>query len=1477
VSRGRGRSAAAGLGALLILLALIAGLPVLLYRLGGSPLPGHLPAAAQVGHALLHRDSASVVLSAVRDVTWIAWALFTLAVLAEVQAVLRRRTAPRLWLGGMQTAAARLVALAALTFSAAPAATLLATPQPVSTVLEADVTAMPTSHFTVAARLSPQAPPAAAPGAAEPVVPRTAAGTPPWAPATGRPEIQPGPAIAPPLPGPPPAAVSLGAGWAGGGWAGGGGDSGGGDSGGGDSGGGDSGPAAAAPRVETAAVFTPAAPDSQAGSAREDGMGIIHLVTVRPGDCLWTIAQQHLGSGERFHEIVALNLGHDMGNGQVFTNPSLIQPGWVLHLPAAAVPLPGGGGPPGRGTPPPAPGGGTHSGHPVSSPPFSSPHPSASAAPVTTPSASPSAQPSASVTGAPSAPVAPSSAPASAPAAPSAAAASSASASAAASAPAAASSPAASSPAASSPAASSPAASAPAVPPGPRPTAPGGGPSGPPGAQAGQATPVSSVASVSPARDTRLPIGIAFGTGVLAGGAAASLARLRHRQRQARRRGRRIPVPASAPVAVAEQRLNVAAAQESMTALRGVLSHLAAALVATPQQMPEIAALLVQPDLLEVLLASPAAEPPPPPFTVAGGRQGKAWQLWLDDEPPNPAGEAGDLVPGLLTIGASGGGYLLADLEHLQVTTVDGPAGMTAAVLRSAAAELATGQLAGWYDLILVGFPELAALGGRGSCCDSLDAGLDLLTAKAVALRRRLGESPAADVRYHRLVDPDDEDWALTLLVSSVPPTSGQLALLSDLAAEPGGIAALVPGGAEPSGGHRLPATISLSAGPVGSDFIVARLWPLQLEARPQSLGDADYEALTSLFVTAAEAHDLSPSDPPYDGWLWPPDLAAGGSPDGGDLDGGDLDGGDLPGDDPGDGAAALGDGAFEYGDDDESGGGFAGGGFADDGSGAGGGSPADEGSGVARGADYPGDDGPAVLDGWPGEDEWAAEPVVVGDTWAAPNWAGEPGWAPDPGWAADPAVLTAVPGRNGAGSGDAASDLAGLGGDGAGDLPTTERGDAVTAPEAAEGWAEVGGLEAADWDDAGGPGAAGLDEAGGLGAAGLDEAGGLGAAGLDEAGGLGAADPNEAGGLDAAASWSDLGEAGAQAGWPGEADQQEEAGWAQDPAVTGLPGAPAAWLSEPPADPPDQAADPLSDPVREARPDAPEAPGSASPAESAAAAADPAAAPDVPGSAAPAAPAVQESLRIGVLGTFTINGQPGALLPAQSQLVLALALNGTSGLSNQQLCYLLGADPDRPKPSDSLRQLIVRTRRQLGRAPDRREWIEHLGGGQYALHPLARFDWHEFDALATEGMRSRDARRLRRALGLIRGRPFTGCYYWWLDLALTETVRAQIVDAADVLAALELAGRDPAAAARAARIGLAGDAGAEQLWRALMRAEHAAGNLSGVREAWSRCLDAISEIAPDGEPHPGTAAVYRELLGDAPAHPAWAGGGRPG
>jgi DNA-binding SARP family transcriptional activator len=245
-------------------------------------------------------------------------------------------------------------------------------------------------------------------------------------------------------------------------------------------------------------------------------------------------------------------------------------------------------------------------------------------------------------------------------------------------------------------------------------------------------------------------------------------------------------------------------------------------------------------------------------------------------------------------------------------------------------------------------------------------------------------------------------------------------------------------------------------------------------------------------------------------------------------------------------------------------------------------------------------------------------------------------------------------------------------------------------------------------------------------------------------------------------------------------------------------------------------------------------------------------------------APPRAPSLRIGVLGALTINGRPGALLPAQSQLLVSLALHHHDGLSNGQLRVLLGTDPAHPKPADSLRQLIARTRRALGKTGDGKEWIEHTGNGRYALHSHARVDWHEFQALIAEGTGLASTKPLTEALRMVRGQPFTDCYYWWLETALIESVTADIVTAACALAELSLADRDPAAAVRASRIGLTADQSAETLWRLLMRSEHAAGNLAGVREAWSRCVGVIAEVAADGRPEAATADVFRELTATA-------------
>ena len=57
--------------------------------------------------------------------------------------------------------------------------------------------------------------------------------------------------------------------------------------------------------------------------------------TVRSGDCLWSIAEQTEGDGEAWTLLAAANLGHVMSDGRLFTDPSLIYPGWVLEIPAA--------------------------------------------------------------------------------------------------------------------------------------------------------------------------------------------------------------------------------------------------------------------------------------------------------------------------------------------------------------------------------------------------------------------------------------------------------------------------------------------------------------------------------------------------------------------------------------------------------------------------------------------------------------------------------------------------------------------------------------------------------------------------------------------------------------------------------------------------------------------------------------------------------------------------------------------------------------------------------------------------------------------------------------------------------------------------------------------------------------------------------------------------------------------------------------
>ncbi|WP_326550828.1 LysM peptidoglycan-binding domain-containing protein [Micromonospora sp. NBC_01813] len=128
-----------GLGALIVLLILIAGAPVALIAFAGNPLPDQVPSLADIGSALTSRDDGQLFLRALAVVGWLGWATFLLSVLVEIPAQLVRRPAPKLpGLGRQQRVAAALIGSISLILVASPAAAFAAPgPAEAATVLVA--------------------------------------------------------------------------------------------------------------------------------------------------------------------------------------------------------------------------------------------------------------------------------------------------------------------------------------------------------------------------------------------------------------------------------------------------------------------------------------------------------------------------------------------------------------------------------------------------------------------------------------------------------------------------------------------------------------------------------------------------------------------------------------------------------------------------------------------------------------------------------------------------------------------------------------------------------------------------------------------------------------------------------------------------------------------------------------------------------------------------------------------------------------------------------------------------------------------------------------------------------------------------------------------------------------------------------------------------------------------------------------------
>ena len=150
-----------------------------------------------------------------------------------------------------------------------------------------------------------------------------------------------------------------------------------------------------------------------------------------------------------------------------------------------------------------------------------------------------------------------------------------------------------------------------------------------------------------------------------------------------------------------------------------------------------------------------------------------------------------------------------------------------------------------------------------------------------------------------------------------------------------------------------------------------------------------------------------------------------------------------------------------------------------------------------------------------------------------------------------------------------------------------------------------------------------------------------------------------------------------------------------------------------------------------------------------------------------------------------------------------------------------------------------------------------------WRLSPGVRCDWLEFQRLVAEARRdpAQAAASLKGALGLVRGRPFQGSVFSWVEVErLDGVMEAVIGDAAATLAELALASGDRATARFAVHQGLLGVPHAEGLVRWAMRIAAAGGDRAGIERAWRDARRIATELDPLGVPEAETAELYESL-----------------
>jgi DNA-binding SARP family transcriptional activator len=232
----------------------------------------------------------------------------------------------------------------------------------------------------------------------------------------------------------------------------------------------------------------------------------------------------------------------------------------------------------------------------------------------------------------------------------------------------------------------------------------------------------------------------------------------------------------------------------------------------------------------------------------------------------------------------------------------------------------------------------------------------------------------------------------------------------------------------------------------------------------------------------------------------------------------------------------------------------------------------------------------------------------------------------------------------------------------------------------------------------------------------------------------------------------------------------------------------------------------------------------------------------------------------------FTDDGSEERVVPGRQKALEAMAYLALREVPVDREDLEIVLFPTGANATKTFHNTVAAARRSLGD-----DLFPAPTGGRYELAEGVVTDYGLFHELVASAEDIDDAERaadvLSEALSLVGGEPFVGAGrgYAWVAPHRGMIV-AQVVDVAEEVAEIRLATGDWRSAEWAARQGLRAFPCDERMYRLLMRAAHAAGNMPGVQRVFRELCDTVADPDDGAEPedtiHPETLALLDTLTG---------------